>query len=129
MTKRREVLQILVLVLALSGCVGLLSGCMASKSSATTPTPSPTPTPAPSPHTVALSWSASPSPNLQGYRVYRSQVSGGPYNGISGTLTATTLAFTDSTVSSSQSYFYVITSLDVNGLESAPSMEVSAQIP
>jgi fibronectin type 3 domain-containing protein len=56
-------------------------------------------------------------------------VSGGPYADISGMLGQNTLQFTDSTVSASSKYFYVVTSVDVNGLESVPSTEVSAQIP
>jgi hypothetical protein len=66
---------------------------------------------------------------LEGYKVYRSQTSGGPYNNISGNLATSVLQFTDSSVLGGQNYFYVITSMDVNGLESQPSSEVSATIP
>jgi fibronectin type 3 domain-containing protein len=62
-----------------------------------------------------------------GYRVYRSQISGGPYTSVSGTITE--LLFTDSSVLSGDTYFYVVTSIDINGFESQPSAEVSAQIP
>lgn len=131
MTKRGKALQGLTLALALFGCLGLLSGCALKGNAygAGGPSPTPTPTPQPSSHSVGVSWTASPSPNLQGYKVYRSQVSGGPYSNISGTLAATTLQFTDSSVSASATYFYVVTSIDTTGLESAPSMQVSAQIP
>ena len=91
--------------------------------------PTPTPTPSPVAHSVALTWDASPSTNLQGYKVYRSQVSGGSYSSISSTLGASTLQFTDSSVMGGQTYFYVITSIDTNGMESGPSPEVSAKIP
>ena len=131
MTKYGRIQRILTLGLALFGCLGLLSGCslIGSASNTPSPSPSPTPTPQPSSHTVAVSWTQSPSTNLQGYKVYRSQVSGGPYANISGMLGQNTLQFTDSNVFASSKYFYVVTSVDVNGLESAPSTEVSAQIP
>jgi fibronectin type 3 domain-containing protein len=104
----------------------LISGCSLGKDSTSA---APAPTPTPSAHSVALSWDPSPSTNLQGYKVYRGQVSGGPYGPISSTLTAGTQQFTDASVLSGQSYFYVVTSIDVNGLESGPSPEVSARIP
>jgi fibronectin type 3 domain-containing protein len=74
-------------------------------------------------------WDQSPSGNLQGYKVYRSQVSGGPYSPISGMLTTSTSQFADQTVVSGQKYFYVVTSVDVNGLESVASSEVSITVP
>jgi hypothetical protein len=66
---------------------------------------------------------------LQSYKVYRSQTSGGPYLAVSGTIAASTLQFVDTSVLSGQAYFYVVTSVDINGIESAPSVEVKAQIP
>ena len=64
---------------------------------------------------------------MQGYKVYRSQISGGPYTLISGTIPL--LLFTDNSVLSGQTYFYVVTTIDINGLESGVSAEASAQIP
>jgi fibronectin type 3 domain-containing protein len=78
---------------------------------------------------VDVAWDQSPSTDVQGYKVYRSQTSGGPYTSVSGTIPASTLLFTDSSVLSGQTYFYVVTSIDINGLESAPSAEANAQIP
>jgi hypothetical protein len=104
-----------------------ISGCVMGNKSASGPSPTPTPTAAA--HSVAITWQPSPSTNLQGYKVYRGQTSGGPYTSIAGTLAASTQQFTDSSVLSGQAYFYVITSIDINGLESAPSPEVNAQIP
>jgi fibronectin type 3 domain-containing protein len=106
----------------------LISGCVMGNKSASG-SPSPTPTPTATAHSVAITWQPSPSTNLQGYKVYRGQTSGGPYTSIAGTLAASVQQFTDSSVLSGQAYFYVITSIDLNGLESAPSPEVSAQIP
>ena len=90
---------------------------------------SPTPTPTPTPHAVDVTWDQSPSTDVQSYKVYRGQKSGGPYVSVSGTLPATTLLFKDTSVHSGQTYFYVVTSVDINGLESEPSPEASAQIP
>jgi len=106
----------------------LISGCaMGNKSASGSPSPTPTPTVAT--HSVDIAWQPSPSTNLQGYKVYRGPTSGGPYTSIAGTLAASTQQYTDSSVLSGQAYFYVITSIDINNLESAPSPEVSAQIP
>ena len=116
-------LALVVFVITISGCVS--GGQLSSSQTVTTPTPTPTPTGS---HTVTLTWVASPSPNLQGYRVYRSQTSGGPYANVSGAPVAS-LQFTDSSVANGQDYFYVVTSVDSNGLESVPTSEVSAQIP
>ena len=106
------------------------TGCNLTSSNTTKNQIGPTPTPTPSvAHSVAIAWNASSSSNVQGYKVYRSQTSGGPYSSVSGTLTTSTLAFTDTSVLGGQTYFYVVTSIDVNGLESPPSLEVNATIP
>jgi len=83
----------------------------------------------PTPHTVDLAWTASTSATLQGYNVYRSGTSGGPYSKISPTLSATTLLFTDASPQSGQKYFYVVTAIDVSGLESSASTEEAVAIP
>ncbi len=78
-------------------------------------------------HSVTLTWTASTS-SVSGYNVYRSQVSGGPYTKLdSSAVTAT--SYVDSTVSASQTYFYVVTSINSSGVESADSAEVSATVP
>jgi hypothetical protein len=78
-------------------------------------------------HSVTLTWTASTS-TVSGYNVYRSTVSGGPYTKQTGTpITATSYA--DSAVSASTTYYYVVTSVDASGVESAYSAEVSATVP
>lgn len=84
---------------------------------------------APLAHSVDVVWDASTSGTLQGYNVYRSGVSGGPYTKLSPTLSPTTLLFTDTTPLSGKSYFYVVTAVDVSGAESAASVEVAVTIP
>ena len=78
-------------------------------------------------HSVTVSWTASSS-TMSGYNVYRSTVSGGPYSKLDSTLIATT-SYSDTTVQSGQTYFYVVTSVDSSGNESIFSTEVSATIP
>jgi hypothetical protein len=82
---------------------------------------------APVQHSVALSWNASTS-TIAGYNVYRGTVSGGPYTKINSSLVAV-LDYTDSTVQSGTTYFYVTTAVDSSGNESVFSNEVSATIP
>jgi len=82
---------------------------------------------APTPHSVALSWTASTS-TVSGYNVYRGMVSGGPYTKINSSLVAT-VTYTDSTVQSGTTYYYVTTAVDSSGNESVFSNEVSAPIP
>jgi hypothetical protein len=82
---------------------------------------------APVQHSVALSWNASAS-TVSGYNVYRSTASGSGYTKINSSL-VTTLTYTDSTVQSGTTYFYVTTAVDSSGSESAFSNEVPANIP
>jgi fibronectin type 3 domain-containing protein len=81
---------------------------------------------APVQHSVALSWNASSA--AAGYNVYRSSVSGGGYAKVNSTLDGA-LNYRDSTVQSSQTYYYVTTAVDNVGTESAFSSEVSVNIP
>jgi fibronectin type 3 domain-containing protein len=82
--------------------------------------------PPPVQHSVMLNWSASTSVNITGYKVYRATTSGGPYlqiNSMSGT------SCLDNSVSSGQTYYYVVTSVDSGGAESGYSGEATASIP
>ena len=78
-------------------------------------------------HTVTLTWQAG-SPNTAGYNVYRGTVSGGPYARINMALQAAT-SYVDNTVQAGNTYFYAVTSVDSNGMESAFSNQVTAVIP
>src|SRR5207244_501543 len=82
---------------------------------------------APVAHSVTLNWGASTS-SVAGYNIYRAAVSGGSYarqnQSANGTLT-----FTDTNVQAGQQYFYVVTSVDLNSVESTYSNEVSARVP
>jgi fibronectin type 3 domain-containing protein len=78
-------------------------------------------------HSVALAWTGSTS-TVSGYNVYRSTVSGGSYTKINASLVAV-LNYTDLTVQSGTTYFYVATAIDSSGDESVNSNEVPATIP
>jgi fibronectin type 3 domain-containing protein len=60
--------------------------------------------------------------------VYRGTVTGGPYTKINASL-ITLLTYTDTTVVSGQTYFYVTTAVDGSGNESVFSNQVQAVIP
>jgi fibronectin type 3 domain-containing protein len=79
-------------------------------------------------YTVSLSWTASTSQNIVGYNIYRSNTSGGPYSKINSVLDPNT-AYTDNSVVSGQTYYYVTTAVDSSGKESAHSKEARAVIP
>ena len=80
-------------------------------------------------HSVDIAWDASSSAALQGYNVYRSTVSGGPYSKISPVIGSSILLFTDTTPVSGKQYFYVVTAMDTSGTESAASTQVAVTIP
>src|SRR5258708_30669194 len=78
-------------------------------------------------HSADLSWGPSPS-TVVGYNVYRSTTPGGPYTKINSSLDASTV-YTDSTVQSGQTYYYVSTSVDATGMESVYSNQLQMVIP
>ena len=78
-------------------------------------------------HSAALSWAADTSV-VAGYNSYSSTVSGGPYVKLNATLIPTT-AFSDTTVQSGKTYYYVVTAVDSSNVESTHSNETSVTIP
>ena len=77
---------------------------------------------------MVLTWTASTSSGVVGYNIYRSTVSGGPYVILdSAAVSADT--YTDSTVQSGTTYFYVVRSVDNTDAESVNSSQVQATIP
>jgi hypothetical protein len=78
-------------------------------------------------HSATLSWDASTS-TVVGYYVYRGTQSGGPYTKLNSS-PVSGLSFTDTSLQAGQSYFYVATAADSNGVESAFSNEIPATIP
>jgi hypothetical protein len=79
-------------------------------------------------HSVVLSWDSSLSSGVSGYNVYRSTTSSGFSTTPLNPSPVTTLTYTDSSVTSGDQYFYVVTAVD--GSEaSGDSNEVSVTIP
>jgi len=74
---------------------------------------------------VDLSWNANAEADLDGYRVWRGTVSGGPYGELTSSPTAAT-SWSDTTVSNGTTYLYVVTAVNLSAQESAASAEVSA---
>ena len=79
------------------------------------------------PHSVSLKWSPSTSTGISYYKVYRGTVSGGPYSLLATNLSAT--SYTDASVQSGSTYFYVTTAVDSSGMESGYSDVAQAVIP
>jgi hypothetical protein len=77
-------------------------------------------------HTVDLSWTA--AAGAVSYNIYRATVSGGPYTMINPSADSTT-AYTDSTVVSGQTYYYVATAVNSESEESGYSNQSTAVIP
>ena len=75
-------------------------------------------------HSVALSWTGVVT-GVTDYNAYASTVSGGPFV----KLTSTPLispSYTDNSVQSERTYYYVVTALNASAQESAHSSEVTA---
>jgi hypothetical protein len=117
-----------------SGTVSILSPSLPSPdsvslsgdgvSATTTPTPPPPP---PTQYTVHLTWDSSSSA-VVGYRVYRSTTSGTSYSPLFST-PLNALTYSDSTVKDSDTYYYVVTSVDSDGVESNYSNQATASVP
>ncbi|HPF40066.1 MAG TPA: endonuclease [Phycisphaerae bacterium] len=74
---------------------------------------------------VDLDWSDSAATDLDGYNVYRSEVSTGPYTQLNGAVVGAS-AFVDAAAVNCVTYYYVVTAIDTSANESATSGEVSA---
>ena len=78
-------------------------------------------------HSVSLSWTPSTS-TVVGYNSYSSTTSGGPYTKLTSNPNPTT-SFTDTTVKSGLTYYYVVTAVNSSNVESVLSAEIPAIIP
>lgn len=85
--------------------------------------------PCSSQHTVALSWTASTSVNAIGYNLYRGVTTGGPYPTKVNVISVSGTNYTDTTVKSGVTYYYVARAVDNMNNESANSNETKAAIP
>ena len=78
-------------------------------------------------HSVALSWNPSTS-TVTGYNIYRGTQSGGPYSKLNSSLLSGT-TYTDASVQSGTTYYYVSTAVNSSNAESAYSNQATAAIP
>ena len=111
-----RLLTISVFVILLGGC-----GSGAAGNSQVTPPP-------PTQHNVSLSWNASTTSGVQ-YNIYRGTQHTGPYPIKLNSSPQATTTFTDSTIQSGTTYYYVVTAVDSNQQESDYSNEALATIP
>jgi hypothetical protein len=78
-------------------------------------------------HSVDLSWNSSTTSNVVSYSAYRSTSQGGPYILVGSAITG--LTYTDSTVQSGVTYYYVVTAFNDAAQESVYSNEAKAVVP
>ena len=78
-------------------------------------------------HSVDLSWNASSSDGIVSYSAYRSTMQGGPYILVASAISG--LSYTDSTVQSGVTYYYVVTAFDDRAQESVYSNEARSIVP
>jgi fibronectin type 3 domain-containing protein len=76
---------------------------------------------------VDLQWTDS-SPAVIGYYPYRATVTGGPYTKLSSSPTPQS-SYADQGVQAGNTYFYVVTAVSADMVESAFSDEVQATVP
>lgn len=79
------------------------------------------------PHSVDLKWRPSASA-VVGYSVYRSEKPGGPFTKLTSAPISGT-SYTDRTVQSGHTYFYLVTAVTSEGRESRYSNLVKAVVP
>jgi hypothetical protein len=79
-------------------------------------------------HTVTLRWDQSSTSTVVGYCVYRALVAVGPFSKLN-SASATSTNFTDTTVAEGLTYYYVVTAVDSEHVESAFSNQVAVTIP
>jgi hypothetical protein len=81
----------------------------------------------PGAHSVTLTWNPSAS-SVAGYRAYRATSPSGPYASLNSSPNPQ-LRYTDSTVQSGTTYYYVVTSVAADTTESAYSNQAPAAVP
>lgn len=81
----------------------------------------------PDSRSIVLSWNSSPSSNVVGYNIYRAMSSAGPYSKITSAPVAAT-TYTDTNVSTGNTYYYYATAVDSGGIEGAYSNQASASL-
>jgi fibronectin type 3 domain-containing protein len=80
-------------------------------------------------HDVILSWAASASSGVVGYNVYRGTASGGESTTPLNTTVISGTGYTDASVTAGATYYYVVTAVASDGVQSAASNETKATVP
>jgi hypothetical protein len=75
---------------------------------------------------VSLDWNNNTEPDVNGYNVYRSTISGGPYTRLNGA-PLTSSDYNDYSVTNGTIYYYVVTAVDTSLNESANSSQIAAR--
>lgn len=123
--------RIPALLLALTACGHGVSNLSSLGGPIAIPTSNPPSNPI-SNHAVHLSWTdpTSTPVAITSYNIYRGAQSGGPYTAIGSANDPTAQAYTDSTVVSGVTYYYVVTSYAASvDAESIDSNEIQVIIP
>ncbi len=116
----RHILWLSVAAFALSA-----SGCGGGGGSTETPAGVPTPPPTGSGSwTVRIAWDASQTTGVYGYRLYAG-TSSSNLSSASGLITDTSA---DVPITSAGTYYFAVSAVDVNNIESAPSSPVSIDV-
>ena len=76
---------------------------------------------------VTLNWSESSS-GVIGYNVYRGTVTGGPYTELTSS-PVSGMSYTDSTVVAGDTYFYIVTAVGTDNMQSGYSAQIEAVVP
>jgi fibronectin type 3 domain-containing protein len=123
----RTVLLTLTIFLALPvlfsvGCVGTTRSAGVAGNSTTSPSGT-----SPSGHSVTLAWSPATS-EITAYNVYRSESISGPYAMLK-TVQAPNDQFTDVDIVAGGAYYYVVTSVNNEGMETDDSAPAIARVP
>lgn len=79
-------------------------------------------------HWVTLSWTTSTSTNVVGYYVYRATQTGGVYSQLNSAPIAAT-SYNDTNVSPGSTYYYLVTAVNADGIQSINSNQASAAVP
>ena len=74
---------------------------------------------------VSTTWTANSEPDLAGYNLYRSTITGGPYIKVNTSL-ITVLNYSDSGLTNGTPYYYVLRAVDASSNESGDSGEITA---
>ncbi|MFC1897777.1 hypothetical protein ACFLX8_04365 [Chloroflexota bacterium] len=74
---------------------------------------------------IDLNWDNNSEGDLDGYNVHRSQVMGGPYSQVNGSL-VTSSDYNDTGLTNGVTYYYVVTAVDTYAAESGDSLEDDA---